>query len=192
MADTFDPYRKWLRINPQDELPDHYRLLGLNLFEEDTAVIERAAVRAVGRVQEHLTGEHAEVALRLLNEIAAAKACLLGSNEKAAYDAQLQESLATPAVADSSAAQYLAKQAAARAECDRFLTVLRAKDLISIPMVENLRRQIGQSKKIITAVVIAERLIKAGHLTLPLAKRLLASIDPTESRLAAQPDSDGE
>jgi hypothetical protein len=29
----FDPYRKWLGIAPADQPPNHYRLLGLDLFE---------------------------------------------------------------------------------------------------------------------------------------------------------------
>ena len=31
----FDPYRKWLGIPPKDQPPNHYRLLGLELFETD-------------------------------------------------------------------------------------------------------------------------------------------------------------
>lgn len=43
MADDFDPYRKWLGIVPKDQPPNHYRLLGIELFESDPDVIEGAA-----------------------------------------------------------------------------------------------------------------------------------------------------
>ncbi|MEE8452299.1 MAG: hypothetical protein V3R99_10305, partial [Thermoguttaceae bacterium] len=190
MSDTFDPYQVWLRIAPQEQPPNHYRLLGLDPFETDVQNIQRAATRRMGSLQEHLTGEHAEIALRILNEIAAAKACLSKVEEKAAYDAQLRQS--SPSVAEDRAKQAAAK--AQRDRCDRFLTVLREKDLLPTKLVEDLRRQVGQSKKAVTAVAVAERLIKAGHLTPVLAKRLLASIgpaeaQPAESRPASQPST---
>ena len=30
--DGFDPYRKWLGIPPQEQPPNHYRLLGIGLL----------------------------------------------------------------------------------------------------------------------------------------------------------------
>ncbi|KKL18858.1 hypothetical protein LCGC14_2471340, partial [marine sediment metagenome] len=45
MSDTFDPYQAWLRISPEEQPPHHYRLLGLDPFEEKAQVIERAAGR---------------------------------------------------------------------------------------------------------------------------------------------------
>jgi len=35
MAEDFDPYYKWLGILPKDQPPHNYRLLGIELFEED-------------------------------------------------------------------------------------------------------------------------------------------------------------
>ena len=43
MAESFDPYRKWLGIPPKDQPPNHYRLLGIDLFEADAEVIVRVA-----------------------------------------------------------------------------------------------------------------------------------------------------
>ncbi len=37
---TFAPYHKWLGIPPADQPANHYRLLGLNLFESDPDVID--------------------------------------------------------------------------------------------------------------------------------------------------------
>ena len=44
--DGFDPYRKWLGIPPQEQPPNHYRLLGIGLFESDFDVISNASDRA--------------------------------------------------------------------------------------------------------------------------------------------------
>ena len=48
MSDTFDPYYKWLGIPPKDQPPNHYRLLGIDLFTPDPDVIESAAGPADG------------------------------------------------------------------------------------------------------------------------------------------------
>jgi hypothetical protein len=39
----FGPYHKWLAIPPEEQPPNHYRLLGLPQFESDADVIEGAA-----------------------------------------------------------------------------------------------------------------------------------------------------
>ena len=38
-ATTFDPYHKWLGIPPTAQPPDHYRLVGVESFEDDPDVI---------------------------------------------------------------------------------------------------------------------------------------------------------
>lgn len=43
MANAFDPYHKWLGIPPKAQPPNHYRLLGLELYEDDLEVIVAAA-----------------------------------------------------------------------------------------------------------------------------------------------------
>ena len=90
----FDPYRKWLGILPKDQPPNHYRLLSLELYENDLDVIEGAADRAMGFVRQYQSGEHAASAAKLLNEIAAARICLLKPASKADYDAKLKRQLA--------------------------------------------------------------------------------------------------
>jgi len=35
MAESFDPYHKWLGIAPKDQPPHYYRLLGIDPFEGD-------------------------------------------------------------------------------------------------------------------------------------------------------------
>lgn len=86
----FDPYHKWLGIPPKDHPPNHYRLLGLELFESDVDVIEAAANRQMAYVQQRATGEHLAISQKLLNELSAARVCLLDSEKKAAYDVELK------------------------------------------------------------------------------------------------------
>jgi hypothetical protein len=45
MEAGFDPYHQWLGISPKDQPANHYRLLGVELFEVDHEVIENAADR---------------------------------------------------------------------------------------------------------------------------------------------------
>src|SRR4051794_4214468 len=97
MSATFDPYHKWLGIPPQDQPPNHYRLLGLELFEADLDVISAAADARMGHVKSFHVGPHAELSQQVLNEIAVARLRLLKPERKAAYDAALRQQ-AVPAV----------------------------------------------------------------------------------------------
>lgn len=94
MSEKFDPYHKWLGIPAQDQPPNHYRLLGLELFESDPDVITTAADGRMAQVKRFQTGKYSALSQRLLNEIAAAKVCLLNPRQKADYDAQLRSQLA--------------------------------------------------------------------------------------------------
>jgi len=91
--DEFDPYYKWLAIPTTQQPPNHYRLLGLRLFEEDRDVIESAADRQMAHIRSHSTGQRAAHAQKLLNELAKAKLVLLNLNQKSNYDRQLKAEL---------------------------------------------------------------------------------------------------
>jgi formylglycine-generating enzyme required for sulfatase activity len=95
MAERFDPYYQWLSIPPEEQPPNHYRLLGTRLFEDNPGVIESAADRQMAHLRSFQTGPRAALSQKLLNEVAAAKVCLLNRAKKAAYDAQLQASLSS-------------------------------------------------------------------------------------------------
>jgi hypothetical protein len=41
--ESFDPYHKWFGIAPKDQPPNHYRLIGISLYETDADVIDTAA-----------------------------------------------------------------------------------------------------------------------------------------------------
>ena len=77
MAETFDPYYQWLSISPKDQPPNHYRLLGTDLFESDWNVISNAADQRMAHVRSFQAGQHAAESQKILNEIAAARVCLL-------------------------------------------------------------------------------------------------------------------
>ena len=90
MTKDFDPYQSWLSIPPDQQPPDHYRLLGINQYEPSLKIIERAVNERVELLQALSNGPHVEHAQRILNEIAKARVCLTDSRKKSAYDRQLQ------------------------------------------------------------------------------------------------------
>lgn len=96
MSGPFDPYHHWLGVSPKDQPPDHYRLVGVERFESDPGVIDSMASRHIEFLQEIHDGPHIKEAQKLLNELAAARRCLLDPERKAAYDAQLQAKLDQP------------------------------------------------------------------------------------------------
>ncbi|MEX0712007.1 MAG: hypothetical protein WD278_06635 [Pirellulales bacterium] len=90
----FDPYRKWLGIPEDSRPPTHYQLLGISPDENDRGVIHAAAVRQSAYVRNFQSGQYAEEAARILNEIAAAQLCLLSAARRAEYDEALKRSVA--------------------------------------------------------------------------------------------------
>lgn len=124
----FDPYHKWLGISPRHQPPNHYRLLSLDLYETDSAVIEAAVDRIAAFLQDVAAGPHAKESQKLLNDIAAARLCLLDETRKARYDDRLRAELAqvswpegepapppvAPAYAIETSANSVAKQPVVR------------------------------------------------------------------------------
>jgi len=92
----FDPYHKWLGIPPSEQPPNHYRLLGISLFESDPDVIDAAANRLMAYLQGCATGPHVALSQKLLNEVAAARLCLLDPKKKKAYDTRLKARAVVP------------------------------------------------------------------------------------------------
>ena len=91
MAAGFDPYHRWLSIPPLEQLPTHYRLLGLQPFEASFEVIENAAERQIAHVRSFLDTPLRPYAVNLISELDVARKCLLDSEAKAAYDACLEQ-----------------------------------------------------------------------------------------------------
>lgn len=100
----FDPYYKWLGIRPEERPIHSYRLLGVALFESDADVIANAADRQMAHVRSFQGGRYVSESQRILNEIAAARVCLLNPGKKAAYDEALRRELAAVTAARQAAA----------------------------------------------------------------------------------------
>ncbi|MBW3595678.1 MAG: hypothetical protein KY475_00220 [Planctomycetes bacterium] len=96
MDPVFDPYYRWLGIPPEEQPPDRYRLLGVPPFERDVEVIQNAVDRQMMHIRTFQAGPHSAESQRILNEIAAARACLLDPAQKAAYDRRLYAELHQP------------------------------------------------------------------------------------------------
>ena len=86
MTEAFDAYHELLGIPPHEQPPNHYRLLGITLFEANRQVVGNAAMQRSKFLRSLGISQYAEVCQRLLNEIATAKLCLLDETKKAAYD----------------------------------------------------------------------------------------------------------
>jgi hypothetical protein len=93
MPERFDPYLNWLGIRDPERPPNHYRLLGVDLFESDPDILLHAADRQMAHVRSFQTGPRSAESQRLLNELASAKVCLLNAEKKAAYDEMLRARL---------------------------------------------------------------------------------------------------
>lgn len=100
MAD-FDPYLKWLGIREISRPINHYRLLGLDLFEDDVDVIAMAADRQMSHIRTYQGGPNGDLSQQILNELARARRCLLRAEKKQEYDEELRlaQSAAVPLVA---------------------------------------------------------------------------------------------
>ena len=68
MAESFDPYYKWLGIPPAEQPPNHYRLLGVTLFESDLDVIANAADQRIVHVRAFQIGKHSDESQRILRD----------------------------------------------------------------------------------------------------------------------------
>ena len=91
MTEPFDPYYTWLGIHPEEQPANHYRLLGLKEFEDNPEAISHAADRQMAHLRTFQAGKHSVLSQELLNEVAAAKLCLLSPEKKSAYDEQLRQ-----------------------------------------------------------------------------------------------------
>ena len=90
VTEAFNPYREWLGLDTDARILNHYQLLDLPEFEEDTAKIHSAAERALVGVRSHRPGAQAAAWAKLLDTLAEAKTCLTDPARKSAYDASLR------------------------------------------------------------------------------------------------------
>jgi len=89
MADKIDVYRDWLKIPDTDRPLNHYQLLRVKKFEDDTAKIRENYRKMNAHVRKYAAGEFAKQSQDLLNELAKAMLCLTDKQRKGEYDATL-------------------------------------------------------------------------------------------------------
>lgn len=90
MSNAFDPYHTWLGIAPSEQPPNHYRLLGIALYESDPDVISNAADRQMAHIRTFQSGKYSKESQKILNELSAARVLLLDPKKHAEYDAKLR------------------------------------------------------------------------------------------------------
>ena len=93
MSESFNGYHVWLGIPANEQPPNHYRLLGIAVFETDLDVIDHAADRQMSHVRTFQSGRHQALSQQILNELANARLCLLNAPRKAEYDEQLRSKM---------------------------------------------------------------------------------------------------
>lgn len=89
---ALDIYRDWLGIKETDRPFNHYQLLRLKKFEDDTAKIRTHYRKMNAHVRKYSTGEFSADSQTLLNELAQAMLCLTDAQRKREYDATLGRS----------------------------------------------------------------------------------------------------
>jgi pSer/pThr/pTyr-binding forkhead associated (FHA) protein len=89
----YDAFYVWLGIPPEEQPPNHYRLLGIPVFESNPEVIRNAADRQAIFVKRLGVNQFEEIGQGILNEIMNAKLCLLKSDKKMQYDVELKQSI---------------------------------------------------------------------------------------------------
>src|SRR5262245_29958040 len=93
MPEQFDPYHVWLGIPPEEQPPNHYRLLGLRPFEANADVISNAMDQRRVFLRSVQAGKRGAQSQQLLNEVSAAGVLLLDPAKKAQYDTELRKRL---------------------------------------------------------------------------------------------------
>lgn len=90
MTNSFDAYHQWLGIAADEQPANHYRLLGVRLYEADPIVLQHAADQRMAHLRTLQSGPRSQLSQRLLNEVAAALRCLLMPDLRTRYDAELR------------------------------------------------------------------------------------------------------
>lgn len=119
MAEKFNPYRAWLELDVADRPRSHYELFGLQPGESDPQRIAAAADQAMAKVRRARPGPHAAQWGRLLDQLEAAKTCLLDPASKAAYDASLPGAKAADAGPGGGSSQGSGRGASDRGKTGR-------------------------------------------------------------------------
>ncbi len=86
MSTDFDVYKDWLGIPEGPRPPDHYALLRVVQFEDETDRIRGNYKKLNAHVRKYATGQYSIRSQELLNELAKAMLCLTDLERKREYD----------------------------------------------------------------------------------------------------------
>jgi hypothetical protein len=86
---AIDVYKEWLGIPEGQRPPDHYQLLRLVQFEDDTEKVRKNYKKLNAHVRKYATGQYSNESQSLLNELAKAMLCLTDEEAKQEYDQSL-------------------------------------------------------------------------------------------------------
>lgn len=86
---ALDVYQDWLGIPEGPRPPDHYALLRLIPFEDDSEKVRKNYKKLNGHVRKYATGQYSVQSQDLLNELAKAMLCLTDLTRKKEYDRSL-------------------------------------------------------------------------------------------------------
>ncbi|SFI40106.1 GspE/PulE/PilB domain-containing protein [Planctomicrobium piriforme] len=84
-----DFYKEWLGIPDGNRPPDHYELLRVVRFEDDSDKIRAHYKKLNAHVRKYATGQYSLQSQELLNEMAKAMLCLTDAERKREYDESL-------------------------------------------------------------------------------------------------------
>ena len=84
-----DFYKEWLGIPEGNRPPDHYELLRVVRFEDNTEKIRGNYKKLNAHVRKYATGQYSVQSQELLNELAKAMLCLTDAERKREYDESL-------------------------------------------------------------------------------------------------------
>lgn len=165
MADSspFDPYHKWLGIPPDQQPPNHYQLLRIELFESDTDVIEHTYNKELKSLEQYKEGEHADQARRLCEDLEQAHRCLLNPTDRAAYDAQLRSKMKDDEEAEAEAKQQARKLAIQQAVKEAQAALTAEMQQLQARIDESAARE---QEAMQTAAQLRQQLAQAGKSTL--------------------------
>jgi hypothetical protein len=100
MTEPLNPYHQWLDLPLELSSPSYYQMLRLTEGESSGNRIAEAADRAIAQVRAFKPGPHAREWSRLIDELKAAKQCLLDPTIKAEYDRCLAQGKERPKTGD--------------------------------------------------------------------------------------------
>ncbi len=94
-------YKKIMGLEANATIRDWYSLLGLAKFESDEAKIDEAMLQRFEQARRYQVGNYEDQALRLIDELGRAYACLTDDDARRSYDRTLGGKAGSDAVADA-------------------------------------------------------------------------------------------